>query len=59
MTNYEVISKSKQIRENNGINFILNGDMGQQAVPALNASENKINAIVFTNLFKFGDHLDS
>jgi len=37
---YEVISKSKQIRENNGINFILNGGMGQQAAAALNASIN-------------------
>jgi len=40
MACYEVISKSKQIRENNGINFILNGGMGQQAAAALNASVN-------------------
>ena len=40
MASYEVISKSKQIRENNGINFILNGGMGQQAAAALNASVN-------------------
>jgi len=37
---YEVISKSKQIRENGGINFILNGGMGPQAAAALNASVN-------------------
>ena len=40
MACYEVISKSKQIRENNGINFILNGGMGQQAAATLNASVN-------------------